>query len=199
MTELNKALRLVLAATTKPTSGLNNSQFYGMDKKPGASAYVGGMQYNGTWRSPVDAMALHPYADSTAYVLFSFAQKPKVLRTTDLGQSWEDISGFGAATVGSNGFPDVAVYDFLVILPEPFQSDYHDLFRRAENHARHPEGVQPAGSGGSHARPRDPPGRFINHPMGRPQQVRIALGFRYLHLPSRGRGPRSNTKVGFVK
>jgi hypothetical protein len=30
----------------------NTSQFYGADKKPGADEYFGGMQDNGTWRSP---------------------------------------------------------------------------------------------------------------------------------------------------
>lgn len=266
---------------TKPTNGLNTSQFYGIDKKPGASAYVGGMQDNGTWRSPensdaaapwtfqiggdgyetswhfndplkiiggsqyngirrsldgglsyssatsgltntsssnapfitkiaksnaepdllfavgqsgvfrstnfganwtlaaisgtnwgtigsfadveiskanpdivwagirmdangkinvstnrgtsfspaplydvttmggISGMATHPYEDSTAYVLFSFAQKPKILRTTDLGQTWQDLSGFGADTVSANGFPDVAVYDLLVMPNNP--------------------------------------------------------------------------------
>ena len=37
---------------TKPTDGLNTTQFYGVDKMPGGSAYIGGMQDNGTWRSP---------------------------------------------------------------------------------------------------------------------------------------------------
>ena len=266
---------------SKPTLGMNTSQFYGVDKKPGASAYVGGMQDNGTWRSPVNSMALdgwffqiggdgyetswhfndplkiiggsqynglrrsldgglsyssatsglsntgsgsapfitkiaktnmepdllfavgssgvwrstnfggswsltsipsstwgsvssfldvkisranpdivwagsrmdasgkihvstdqglsftptndyalattgrisglstHPRNDSTAYVLFSFAQKAKVIRTTDLGVSWEDLSGFGTDTVSANGFPDVAVYDLLVMPHTP--------------------------------------------------------------------------------
>jgi len=266
---------------SKPTLGMNTSQFYGVDKKPGASAYIGGMQDNGTWRSPEDAdasslwtfqiggdgyetswhfndpgkiiggsqynglrrslngglswssatsglgdtgsgsapfitkiaksnmepdllfavgvsgvwrstnfggswslapitgtnwggvssfldvkisranpniiwagsrmdpsgkinistdqgltfnptpvyslvsmggisgLATHPHQDSTAYVLFSFAQKPKILRTKDLGQTWEDISGFGTDTVSSNGFPDVAIYDLLVLPHTP--------------------------------------------------------------------------------
>jgi photosystem II stability/assembly factor-like uncharacterized protein len=64
----------------------------------------------------ISGLATHPQQDSTAYVLFSFAHKPKILRTKDLGQNWEDISGFGTDTVSSNGFPDVAVYD-LIVLP----------------------------------------------------------------------------------
>ena len=60
-----------------------------------------------------------PVKDSTAYALFSFAETPKILRTTDLGQTWTDISGFGADTVSSNGFPDVAVYSMLVMPYDP--------------------------------------------------------------------------------
>lgn len=37
------------------------------------------------------------------------------MRTTDLGATWEDISGFGANSTSSNGFPDVAVYSLLVM------------------------------------------------------------------------------------
>jgi len=67
----------------------------------------------------ISGLATHPHQDSTAYVLFSFAHKPKILCTTDLGQSWEDISGFETDTVSSNGFPDVAVYDLLVLPHTP--------------------------------------------------------------------------------
>ena len=43
----------------QPLNGYNTSQFYGVDKKNGADEYIGGMQDNGTWRSPsgVDADA----------------------------------------------------------------------------------------------------------------------------------------------
>lgn len=34
-------------------NGMINTQFYGVDKKPGAQEYIGGMQDNGTWQSPV--------------------------------------------------------------------------------------------------------------------------------------------------
>ncbi|MEO8399216.1 MAG: hypothetical protein ABI550_05290, partial [Ignavibacteriaceae bacterium] len=43
---------------SKPTDGLNTTQFYGVDKMPGGSAYVGGMQDNGTWISPENTTAL---------------------------------------------------------------------------------------------------------------------------------------------
>lgn len=67
----------------------------------------------------ISGISTHPREDSTAFVLFSFAQSPKILKTTDLGQSWTDISGFGTDTVSSNGFPDVAVYDLLVMPHTP--------------------------------------------------------------------------------
>jgi len=67
----------------------------------------------------------HPNDANTAYVLFSYSGWPKVFRTTDLGQSWEDISGFnyidgdGNLQYGSknsnNGFPNVAVNTLLVM------------------------------------------------------------------------------------
>jgi photosystem II stability/assembly factor-like uncharacterized protein len=62
----------------------------------------------------ISKLASHPFEPNTAYALFSFADAPKVLRTTDLGQTWEDISGFGANPESSTGFPDVAVYCLYV-------------------------------------------------------------------------------------
>lgn len=68
----------------------------------------------------ISGLATHPLEDSTAFVLFSASGHPKVLKTVDLGQTWEDLSGFAASSSSSsmNGFPDVAVYDLLVL---PFQ------------------------------------------------------------------------------
>ncbi len=58
----------------------------------------------------------HPSDRETAYALFSAAGTPKVMRTTDLGQTWEDLSQFDAVTHQSlNGFPDVAVFSLLVM------------------------------------------------------------------------------------
>lgn len=75
--------------------------------------------HNVTTMGGISGLATHPIQDSTAYVLFSFARKPKILRTTDLGQTWEDISGFGANSFSSNSFPDVAIYDLLVMPHQP--------------------------------------------------------------------------------
>jgi len=67
----------------------------------------------------ISGLSTHPTDDQTAYALFSFAERPKILRTTDQGASWTDISGFGTGSVSTNGFPDVAVYDLLVRPDDP--------------------------------------------------------------------------------
>ncbi len=67
----------------------------------------------------VTSLATHPADENTAYALFSFADAPKVLRTTDAGQNWEDISGFGTNPESSNGFPDVPVLSLLVFPNDP--------------------------------------------------------------------------------
>ncbi|MCK5776453.1 MAG: hypothetical protein KAH25_09760, partial [Bacteroidales bacterium] len=64
----------------------------------------------------VSGFATHPTNKNTAYALFSSYGNSKILRTTDLGNSWIDISGFdGNGGVSSNGFPDVAIFDLLVL------------------------------------------------------------------------------------
>ena len=80
----------------------------------------GGVTFNGTTdyttvtMGRISGLATDPHDANTAYVLFSYAERPKILKTTDLGATWTDISGFGTGSVSSNGFPDVAIYDLLV-------------------------------------------------------------------------------------
>jgi photosystem II stability/assembly factor-like uncharacterized protein len=62
----------------------------------------------------ISGLATHPTDANTAYVLFGFASRPKILRTTDGGSNWQDITGFVGGSPSTNGFPDVAVYDLLV-------------------------------------------------------------------------------------
>ncbi len=58
----------------------------------------------------------HPSEPNTAYLLYSMANSPKIIRTTDLGKSWQDISGFtNHPSASANGFPDVATYCLLVM------------------------------------------------------------------------------------
>lgn len=62
----------------------------------------------------VSKLGSHPIEENTAYALFSYADAPKILKTTNLGQTWEDISGFGTNDESSTGFPDVAVFCIYV-------------------------------------------------------------------------------------
>ena len=70
--------------------------------------------YTGVVMGSISGLATHPTEKNTAFALFSFAGKPKVLRTTDLGQTWTDISGFADGAPSSRGFPDVAVFSLVV-------------------------------------------------------------------------------------
>jgi photosystem II stability/assembly factor-like uncharacterized protein len=90
----------------------------------GSNLYVstdGGITFNAAnnytevFLGSISGIETDPLKDSTAYALFSFAKTPKILKTTNLGESWTDISGFGTDTVSAAGFPDVAVYSLLVM------------------------------------------------------------------------------------
>ncbi len=63
----------------------------------------------------ISGIATHPTQASTAYLLFSNSNSPKILRTKDLGQNWEDISGFGTGAASTNGFPDVVTHCMIVL------------------------------------------------------------------------------------
>ena len=69
----------------------------------------------------ISGIATHPVNPNEAFALFSFSGAPKVLRTMDLGKTWQDISGFGTGSVSTNGFPDVAVNSLLVM---PFDTSW---------------------------------------------------------------------------
>lgn len=64
----------------------------------------------------ISNIVTHPTDPNIAYLLFSHADLPKILRTSDLGQTWEDITGFGlnGSKNSSNGFPNVATLSMLV-------------------------------------------------------------------------------------
>ncbi len=74
--------------------------------------------------APIAGLATHPFTRATAYVTFAVACKPKVLRTEDMGNTWEDLSGFvgiGEDTCEStNGFPDARVWDLEVFREIPW-------------------------------------------------------------------------------
>lgn len=71
--------------------------------------------YTGATMGSISGIATDPYDRNTAYLLFSIARTPKILRTRDMGQTWTDLSGFENSEVSNNGFPDVAVYSLLVL------------------------------------------------------------------------------------
>ncbi|WP_338765658.1 T9SS type A sorting domain-containing protein [Bernardetia sp. ABR2-2B] len=58
--------------------------------------------------------ATNPENRNEAYMLFGQAGVGKIWRTKDLGQSWEDISGFGQNNTSSKGFPDVVPFSMVV-------------------------------------------------------------------------------------
>ena len=88
-----------------------------------------------TYLGSITGINTHPTDMNTAYVTFSFSGAPKILRTTDLGNSWEDISGFGFNSTSSNGFPNVATYCVLVIpnTPKIWAGTEIGLFESIEN------------------------------------------------------------------
>ncbi len=68
----------------------------------------------------ISGLDTHPTDPATAFALFSYAGYAKIIRTTDYGNTWTDITGFGSGSSSSNGFPDVAVYCVLVM---PYNTD----------------------------------------------------------------------------
>ncbi|MBX2816145.1 MAG: T9SS type A sorting domain-containing protein [Saprospiraceae bacterium] len=72
--------------------------------------------------SQISGIATHPFDPETAYILFGGPGSTKVLKTTDLGNSWTDLSGFedGFVNQSSNGFPDVLTFSLLVM---PFDTN----------------------------------------------------------------------------
>jgi len=76
----------------------------------GGQTFTATNNYTARAMGSITKLASHPTQPNTAYAIFSFAGRPKILRTTDLGQSWQDITGFGTGNVSTTGFPNVAVY-----------------------------------------------------------------------------------------
>ena len=70
-------------------------------------------------KSIIAGLATHPFDRATAYVTFAVSCQPKLLRTEDMGQTWEDLSGFVGVDGcrSSNGFPNAQVWD-VEVFPE---------------------------------------------------------------------------------
>lgn len=62
----------------------------------------------------VTGLYSHPFERSTAFALFGVADGPKILKTTDLGQTWTDLTQFENGE-SQNGFPDISTYSLLVM------------------------------------------------------------------------------------
>ncbi len=64
----------------------------------------------------ISGLETHSTDPNTAYMLMSVRGHSKIMRTEDLGQTWEDITGFaGDGSPSTNGFPDVPAYSVLSI------------------------------------------------------------------------------------
>ncbi len=85
----------------------------------GGQSFTPTNRYGVVTMGAITDIATHPTEPNTAFALFSFAGRPKILKTTDLGQTWTDISGFGANGSSDNGFPDVTTYSLLVMPYDP--------------------------------------------------------------------------------
>lgn len=83
----------------------------------GGQTYINTDRYDPQDLGEVAGIATHPADVATAYAVFGTAGQPKIIRTTNTGESWEDISGFEDTTDGTSdrGFPDVAVFSLLVM------------------------------------------------------------------------------------
>lgn len=80
----------------------------------GGASFALTNNYTDVSMGSITRLASHPSEENSAYALFSAAGKPKILKTSNLGQSWTDISGFGTNNTSASGFPDVAVYCLYV-------------------------------------------------------------------------------------
>ncbi len=61
----------------------------------------------------VSGLGSSPSLDSVGYACFSLSGKPHIIRSTNLGATWSDISGFGASATSNNGYPNVATYGVI--------------------------------------------------------------------------------------
>jgi hypothetical protein len=103
-------------------SGMSNSttaRRHLFVSEDGGRTYKATSNFEGATLGSITKLASHPSDPRTAYALFSFSGRPKILRTTNLGESWHDISGFGTGTKSVNGFPDVAVFCLYVRPDDP--------------------------------------------------------------------------------
>ena len=73
---------------------------------------------NDTHNLFISGIGTSPTEQNRAYALFSSSNRPKVLKTEDMGITWTDISGFESGN--PNGFPDVKVH---CLIEMPYDKD----------------------------------------------------------------------------
>lgn len=89
--------------------------------KDGGNTFEASSVYTQATRGGITNITTHPTEEGTAYVMFSQANGPKVIKTTDYGETWADITGFNGNTASSStGFPDVPAYSMVVM---PYNND----------------------------------------------------------------------------
>lgn len=82
----------------------------------GGNTFNNTVNYRSATLGTISGMTTDPIDSKVAYILFSQSNGPKILKTTDLGRSYTDISGFVTnRNTSRNGFPDVATYSLLVM------------------------------------------------------------------------------------
>lgn len=111
--EVSRADANIVWAGSGMTEGGPSERFLHVSKDGGLTFHPT-KNYTAVTLGNITKLATHPTEPNTAYALFSFAGSPKILRTKDLGQTWEDLSGFATGSQGTKGFPDVAVYCLYV-------------------------------------------------------------------------------------
>lgn len=121
--ELGSAEGDVAVSTAKPSivwAGKASGNFYGDDLPLFVSTDEGETfnpvypKYTGL--AYISGIETHYTEPNTAYLLMSVKGHSKIMRTEDLGETWEDITGFaGDGSPSTNGFPDVPTYSLLTI------------------------------------------------------------------------------------
>ena len=82
----------------------------------GGDSFIPTSGYDQAILGDITGIGTHPLNENKAYALFSIADGPKILETSDMGATWRDISGFVTNQPESNnGFPDVATFSIVVM------------------------------------------------------------------------------------
>jgi len=70
------------------------------------------------FNAPLSGLVPHPTDSMSVLALFSVSGKSKILRSQDLGKTWQDLSRFESGK-STNGFPNVAVFSAFIFPKNP--------------------------------------------------------------------------------